>query len=233
MRVARAGAILFAALLSVGLLDCKDGKDEGCKSDKDCKGSRVCENGACMAPTAHAQLSGPARGALGPAVDAPAPASPPPRSSAACMMCSTQEDFDAALSNGRKCCPVTACGADSECPSGRVCCRIPDGQLCADASRCARGDRVQRPDTTSFACGTRRCRAGQLCCPVSSRCTTGGCVDEADLGAGEDPDYAPFSKTTQGYACNPRTNSPCAVGETCRVGKVGRSPLTMTASCQK
>jgi hypothetical protein len=47
------------------------------------------------------------------------------------------------MKKGSKCCAVTACRADLECPSGRVCCRIPNGQLCADTTRCAKADRVQ------------------------------------------------------------------------------------------
>lgn len=68
---------------------------------------------------------------------APAPAAE------ACAKCATQEDFDAALRKKSRCCPVTACARDADC-FGRVCCRIPDGQLCADAKRCAAADRVSR-----------------------------------------------------------------------------------------
>lgn len=76
-----------------------------------------------------------------------APAVAPPDRPSDCLQCRTQEDFDAAWDNGAKrsrCCPVTACEDDSDCPGARVCCRIPNGQLCTDAKRCARIDRVQR-----------------------------------------------------------------------------------------
>lgn len=64
-----------------------------------------------------------------------------------CVACRTQEDFDAAWDNGAKqsrCCPVTACEGDSDCPGARVCCRIPMGRLCTDARRCTSADRVQQ-----------------------------------------------------------------------------------------
>jgi hypothetical protein len=63
---------------------------------------------------------------------------PPP----ACEACKTQEDFDAVMKKGAACCPVTACNLDSDCTGGRVCCKIPGGQLCGDASRCTGSNRV-------------------------------------------------------------------------------------------
>lgn len=60
-----------------------------------------------------------------------------------CTQCSSQEDFDAAMKKGSKCCPVMACTSDATCSGGRVCCKIPGGQLCADASRCTGSNRVQ------------------------------------------------------------------------------------------
>lgn len=83
-----------------------------------------------------------------PPADAPvAPAVTAPERARDCAPCQTQEDFDAAWDNSAhrsRCCPVTACEGDSDCPGARVCCRIPNGQLCADALRCAKVDRVQR-----------------------------------------------------------------------------------------
>jgi hypothetical protein len=34
-------------------------------------------------------------------------------------------------------------------------------------------------------------------------------------------------------ACDARTNEPCAQGETCKLGKVGHGPVTVTAECEK
>lgn len=220
------GTLLVMAATAVG---CKPAA-EGCTRDTDCKGTRVCEHGACVEPSTGASSSAlrPEPPVASTTTGARAPSTP------TCAACATQEDFDKALKRGQRCCPVTACKADSECPAGRVCCRIPDGQLCADSARCAKANRTDAGgarDTTSFACGKSRCRAGQLCCPTTSRCA-GGC-DEDGAGTGEVADYAPFSYTTVGYECNPRTNEPCAVGETCRTGKVGHGPLTMTSHCSR
>jgi len=62
---------------------------------------------------------------------------------AACYPCASQEDFDIAWQKKTKCCPVVACGGDSACSGGRVCCRIPMGTLCTDAKRCGAADRVR------------------------------------------------------------------------------------------
>jgi hypothetical protein len=223
---------VVVSLLGLGAAACRDGG--GCTNDNDCKGARVCERGACVDAKAVAPPASPSTAATDPrrvASELPAP------SILSCEPCSTQEDFDAASKRGQKCCPAISCHEDGECSSGRVCCRIPDGQLCADASRCGKNDRVQRDgarDTSSFACGTVRCRAGQSCCPMGSRCLSSGtCDDGVAADKGEIADYAPFSNTNVGYTCNPKTNEPCSAGETCRIGKVGRSPMTMTSSCQK
>lgn len=89
----------------------------------------------------------PAAGAADPS---PAPTVGPshggtPGAATTCTPCATQEDFDAAMRGGSRCCPVIACQRDAECPVGRVCCRIPDGQLCGDAARCTDRNRVDRP----------------------------------------------------------------------------------------
>ncbi len=73
------------------------------------------------------------------------PAEPIPAGSKAdCTPCSSQEDFDAAMKAGSKCCPVMGCAADVDCTNGRVCCKIPGGQLCGDESRCKGVNRVER-----------------------------------------------------------------------------------------
>jgi hypothetical protein len=112
---------------------------------------------------------------------AAAPVPPPPKTSAPlphstpCMPCSTQEDFDATMRRGRKCCPVTACWTDSECPGDRVCCRIPNGQLCADAARCASVDRVQGSHFAERAASCRNlCPGGEIShcyCVCMGECT--------------------------------------------------------------
>jgi hypothetical protein len=52
------------------------------------------------------------------------------------------------------------------------------------------------------------------------------CVRQ-ELGCGDG------SETTVGFECDQKTNEPCAPGEIRRLGKVGRSPLTMTSVCEK
>lgn len=73
-----------------------------------------------------------------------APADKKTAGPAACAPCSSQEDFDAAMKAGSKCCPVIGCQRNADCSGGRVCCKIPDGQLCGDASRCKGANRVER-----------------------------------------------------------------------------------------
>jgi hypothetical protein len=80
-----------------------------------------------------------------PKVGAPAKPSAVPTSShaaSACTQCRSQEDFDSAMKAGSKCCPVVACSSDADCQGGRVCCQIPDGQLCGDQARCSLRNRV-------------------------------------------------------------------------------------------
>ncbi len=155
----------------------------GCGADADCKGSRVCEAGRCVearpagaSPSAAAPSPGSA-----PALDASAapsttaapsaPLAAAPSASAAppCADCRTQEDFDAAATRGQRCCPVTACRGDVDCPRGRVCCRIPSGQLCADARRCAEADHVRTREERCAA--TCRDRATPRCyCACMGQC---------------------------------------------------------------
>jgi hypothetical protein len=107
--------------------------------------------------------------------------------------------------------------------------------LCVAACAGAQSSPGGTRDTTSFACGSTRCKVGQMCCPFgSSACISEGQCDNDDALAKkkpEVPDYSPFSNTGNGYACNPRTHEPCAAGQSCRIGKVGRGPLTMTSAC--
>jgi len=63
----------------------------------------------------------------------------------ACEACKTQEDFDAAMKRGASCCPASICNLDSDCQGGRVCCKVPGGTLCGDASRCKGENRVNPP----------------------------------------------------------------------------------------
>jgi hypothetical protein len=97
----------------------------------------------------------------------------------------------------------------------------------------------QTRDTLSFACGKTRCEAGQFCCPWGSvPCISerGTCENDATLDKNKSPpeidDYAPFSNTGAGYACNPHTGEPCALGHRCITGKMGAGPMTMTSNCQ-
>lgn len=219
--------LALVPLLSLVVSSCKDG---GCKNDYDCKGARVCESGVCVEARGEVQSPTPVPPATSQTTAAGAPPAPTQlvRPSDACVACSTQKDFDDATMEGRKCCPVTACRWDLECPGGRVCCRIPNGQLCTDAARCAPAARVQPPTTrsttrsTSFPCDGTRCAVGQRCCPGARE----PCVGQ-ELGCGDG------SETTVGFECDLKTNEPCAPGEICRLGKAGRSPLTMTSVCGK
>jgi hypothetical protein len=75
----------------------------------------------------------------------PTAASPSASSNAVqCLPCRTQEDFDGAAVKRMKCCETHACRTDDECPVGRVCCRIPGGELCANATRCTPPNRVEQ-----------------------------------------------------------------------------------------
>lgn len=77
------------------------------------------------------------------------PTSAPTTESEDCTPCESQEDFDAAMKAGSKCCPVMTCTSNVDCyprrgdPPGRVCCKIPGGQLCADPGRCKGANRVE------------------------------------------------------------------------------------------
>lgn len=213
--------------LTMTLAGCQNtGQSAGCSKDSDCKGDRVCENSVCAEGKSAARSPTPIQVSTALALTADGRlASPQPApTSDTCMPCSTQEDFDAAMKVGRKCCPIVACRADAECSNSRVCCRIPNGQLCTDSRRCSTGDRVQvnAVSTTSFPCGGTRCATGQLCCPGAPQ----QCASKS-AGCGDG------SETTVGFECDSRTNEPCGSGALCRVGKIGRSPMTVTSSCQK
>ena len=151
----RCGRIILAAatfLITAGsALSCKSAA-EGCQSDSDCKGTRLCDRGNCVESLTRISSAASPPGPAG--ASPPSGASRPP-SAAACAPCATQEDFDRAQKKGQRCCPVTACTSDSQCQAGRVCCRIPDGQLCADAGRCAKADRGL-PRVEHASAGARR-----------------------------------------------------------------------------
>lgn len=107
------------------------------------------------------------------------PARPAPAAAASsngpvvCKPCASQEDFDALTKSNSKCCPVIACKGDVDCLGGRVCCKIPDGQICGDAARCTGSNRVQP-------------KPGQATPP--SREDSGHCQETCIAGCrGEDP----------------------------------------------
>lgn len=153
------------AMVVAGLLAgaCKD--PGGCSNDNDCKGARVCERGTCVeakpgATTQPPAASTPATPTIQATANVPhGPSDPPGTPTAACVPCSTQEDFDRALRGGNKCCPVTACRADADCTAGRVCCRIPGGQLCADTGRCKPVNRVAAPNPGNGQGREAHCRS--------------------------------------------------------------------------
>jgi hypothetical protein len=202
--VYKIGVALALVLLLLPLAGgCNNG---GCKNDNDCKGARVCENGACVESRAAKEPSG----TLAPTSQTPTvPAQSPPPTDA-CVTCSTQEDFDAAMKKGRKCCPVTACRADSECQNGRVCCRIPNGQLCADAKRCTGVNRVETRKV-QITCGKDTCDVvccatfGRLYCESDpNKCDRAGngegtlyqCDGPEDCGTGDVCCLVPMDRTT-------------------------------------
>lgn len=130
-------------------------------------------------------------------------------------------------SSSRGCTKDTDCRRDRICESG-VCVSSPQPVSPGATPAPQRTEtppgvlRIPgRKDSKSFSCGATRCQAGQRCCPGAAR----SCVsfeDSCDLG----------SETTIGYLCSPSTNEPCAPGTRCISGKVGASPLTMTAECR-
>lgn len=108
----------------------------------------------------------------------PSPAGP-------CVKCASQEDFDAAQKKGQSCCPGHACTGDGDCHGGRVCCRIPNGQLCSDAARCAKADRVgvegQKCTRSKDCTGLEICCSDSKTCTAQSHCTTGlACKTDID-----------------------------------------------------
>jgi hypothetical protein len=78
--------------------------------------------------------------------------------------------------------------------------------------------------TRTFQCGRVRCSAGQECCASTQRC----------LGASE---VAPDGCLTPSdrRSCDPKTNEPCDTtnGETCKEGKIGAGPLSITLMCRR
>lgn len=139
-----AAGLAIALGLTAAVTSCKNEADEQAKiaaAAKAAAGQAVQQERARAAAekdAAEAQAKNAANATAG-ATAAPQHAAPAP----ACMPCSSQEDFDLALKKGSKCCPTTACHGDADCTGGRVCCKIPGGQLCADSGRCAKSDRVQ------------------------------------------------------------------------------------------
>ncbi len=104
--------------------------------------------------------------------------SPRKADAGSCEACKTQEDFDAVMKKGSKCCPVTACTADAGCSGGRVCCKIPGGQLCADEARCQGVNRVSSASTPSASSGA---------VPGCEPCDSFACLDAADSVAASNP----------------------------------------------
>jgi ribosomal protein L37AE/L43A len=91
-------------------------------------------SGAAPPSASAARSSAPTPSSIGKGRTAPADRS--------CTPCSTQEDFDRVQKAGSLCCPVRACESDVDCQAGRVCCKIPGGQLCGDETRCKGPNRV-------------------------------------------------------------------------------------------
>ena len=144
----------------------------------------------------------------------PSPRAPTPIKHV-CAPCANQADFDRAMAMHTKCCPVRACEADAECPSGRVCCRIPDGQLCADAPRCAPTDRVPpQPPRPPRACELARWdgKARGL-----ARLTDGQCGPGAERGyylrvafkQDEAPSHAAVAHAWEKYVSTYLGGAPC------------------------
>lgn len=155
-------AVLLTAVASLSLLASGCKVPGGCSNDSECKGDRICERGTCSEPPA---TPGAPPLATQATTGQPLPtaggrtAPSPTITAASCAPCSTQEDFDLALRRGTTCCPMVACRSDVECAGSRVCCRIPKGQLCTDASRCKAQDRVA---PAAGACSPP-CKVGDRC----------------------------------------------------------------------
>ena len=151
-------------VLSLGLLAALTACQHGDK-DTDAKADTSAAERTTAQPTATSVAPVPTEAATGAAATgtAAAPAKP-------CVRCQTQEDFDAAQKKGSSCCPVSACSNDQDCGGGRVCCRIPGGTLCGNASRCAAADRVKASGPSG---------ALKRACKKSSDCSEGGmCCDQ-------------------------------------------------------
>lgn len=76
-------ALLHAGLATALLIGFATSAHAACGSDNDCKGDRICEDGACVDPPTTARLASKGSPAAQPAqpalLPAPAPALPPPR----------------------------------------------------------------------------------------------------------------------------------------------------------
>jgi hypothetical protein len=116
-----------------------------------------------------------------------------------CLPCRTQEDLDAVLAQGRSCCFIRACNADSDCGS-RVCCKIA-GRLCMSSNRCPASLRVsaataddddgkpvekpeekpeekppEKPAKLGAPCNNNGDCAGIRCCLINKKKNLGMCM---------------------------------------------------------
>lgn len=82
----------------------------------------------------------------------------------------------------------------------------------------------QQRNTSSFACGTVRCAAGQRCCQGARM----PCVPQAQF-CNDDPEN--MNVEPYGDMCDTKTNEPCPLGKTCLQVKQGHGPLTMQGTC--
>jgi hypothetical protein len=164
-------ALLALTIASTGCNLSKPKGDDESSPAKDEPATSKPSSQATAQPTATAE----------PAVTAGA--TPVATSRGPCTRCATQEDFDKAQQSKSECCPVNACKTDNDCPGQRVCCRIPNGSLCGDASRCGEANRVVPKTPTNLACtSSAQCstKTGHELCCKSGRRGEGRCMGLAD-----------------------------------------------------
>lgn len=177
--------IVPLALAGLGGCSSSKGADDGgseCDSDADCKGDRICEEGACVNPEPSSSegsgASGPGGNGSGAAPDSCSDAGESCASESCCEDNSCV-DFD----EGDYC--AAHCGQGSDCVSG--CCAPLEGggSVCAPANYCGSGPGGK---PLGMACGSDSECASNDCigwctqpCSASSDCGGGYCVtNEAD-----------------------------------------------------
>jgi hypothetical protein len=191
--------------IAAGSAACATSTADGCTTDADCKGSRVCVNSTCIDPSAQNDAGTPQTDAGSPNNDSGMinPPSCDPvgttcATTAGCCQAGTGIGASGAIciSNDNLC--HAACATNAECTSG--CCAPVEGQslgVCAEASECAPA--CVQPGG-ACALSSQCCQTGgdipygakcltedYTChdiCYTSSECTGGCCIELQGLSYG-------------------------------------------------